>query len=568
MAEEPGSGRLRPAHPPRTALADVCTAAGIAPATVTLTGGGTPEDVAQATVTGVVLRGQDALPGDLFAALPGGRAHGAAFAADAVSRGAVAVLTDPAGARMIDESEIAGGIAVLVHEQPRSVLGAVSSTVYGEPSHSVALIGVTGTAGKTTTSYLVEAGLMAAGHRVGLIGTVETRIDGRRTPSALTTPEAPDLQALLAVMVEQGVDAVVMEVSSHALALGRVDGCSFAVAGFTNLSQDHLDFHRDMEDYFAAKARLFAPGSGVRASAAVVCVDDEWGRRMAALARSAPPVSTTTVCTEPESRGHTETTVAAEWYAGASTVDRTGMQHFAVRAPGGRESAVSLPLPGRFNAANALVAFAILDAVGVGAGTAAGGLASVAVPGRLERIDRGQSFLAVVDYAHKPGALEAVIATLRAQTSGRLAVVVGAGGDRDAGKRPRMGAVAARGAELVVVTDDNPRSEDPAAIRAALIDGAREAVRGGVGAEIREEGDRAAAVDLAVSWARAGDTILVAGKGHETGQNAGGVIHPFDDREVVAAAIERHRVPAAEDGAGAGDPVRRAETMAKNEDDE
>ncbi|QDQ97870.1 UDP-N-acetylmuramoyl-L-alanyl-D-glutamate--2,6-diaminopimelate ligase [Tomitella fengzijianii] len=566
MAEELGSGRLRPAHPPRTALADVCAAAGIDPATIAPVAGATPGDPARVTVTGVGLRAQDTAAGDLFAALPGSRVHGAAFVAEAVSRGAAAVLTDPAGARMIEDAGAADAVALLVHEDPRAVLGAVSSTVYGDPSHAVALIGVTGTAGKTTTSYLVEAGLMAAGHRVGLIGTVETRIDGRRTPSSLTTPEAPDLQALLAVMVEQGVDAVVMEVSSHALALGRVDGCSFAVAGFTNLSQDHLDFHRDMEDYFAAKGRLFAPGSGVRAAAAVVCVDDRWGRRMAELARSEPPVSTATVCTESEAAGESQTNVAAEWYAGESAVDRTGAQHFAVRGPGGRESAVTLPLPGRFNVANALVAFAILDAVGVGVGTAAGGLASVAVPGRLERIDRGQPFLAVVDYAHKPGALEAVIATLRAQTSGRLAVVVGAGGDRDAGKRPLMGAVAARGADLVVVTDDNPRGEDPATIRAALLEGAREAARDGGGAEVREEGDRAAAIDLVAGWARAGDTILVAGKGHEAGQNVAGLIHPFDDRDVVAAAIGRHAPPAAMDGAG--DPARRSNTMAENEGDE
>src|SRR5699024_9297488 len=215
-----------------------------------------------------------------------------------------------------------------------------------------------------------------------LIGTVETRIDGRRTPSALTTPEAPDLQALLSLMVERGVDSVVMEVSSHALALGRVDGCRFAVAAFTNLSQDHLDFHRDMEDYFAAKARLFAPGSAVRAAAAVVCVDDEWGRRMVDVARGEPPLPTTTVAVGPES-------AQADWAAGSATVGPTGAQRFSLRGRRGGDTVADLPLPGRFNVANALLATGVLDRAGTAPATAVRGFAGVAVPGRLERVDRG-----------------------------------------------------------------------------------------------------------------------------------------------------------------------------------
>lgn len=577
MARDQLSGRLRPAHPVRTPLADVCTVAGLDPAAIAAAGGGpAPAGAAARTVTGVGLRAQGLTDGDLFAALPGGRVHGATFAGRAVRLGAVAVLTDPAGAEAIaaaaaDDEELAA-VPVIVHEAPRSVLGAVSSAIYGDPSHRVALIGITGTAGKTTTSYMVEAGLMAAGHRVGLIGTVETRIDGRRAPSALTTPEAPELQALLAVMAERGVDTVVMEVSSHALALGRVDGCTFAVAGFTNLSQDHLDFHRDMDDYFAAKARLFAPGSAVRAAAAAVCVDDVWGRRMAEQARAEPALSTATVTIaaadpeEPAPAAESPVNVAPEWHAGPSSVDATGAQRFAVRGPAGDETEVTIPLPGRFNAANALVALALLDAVGVGVPVAAEGLARVAVPGRLQRVHRGQPYLAVVDYAHKPGALEAVLATLRAQTPGRLAVVIGAGGDRDAGKRPLMGAAAARGADLVVVTDDNPRTEDPAPIRAAILAGAREAEAAAPrGTRIVEEGDRAAAIDTAIAWALPGDTVLVAGKGHEAGQEIDGVTHPFDDRDVVAAAIERH----AGGARGAGpDDEGQAEAQVLSEADE
>lgn len=526
MSSTPELGSLRPAAPPRTPLSAVRAAAGVA-ADATgpdVTG---PDATGDGTsVTGVALRAQDVLPGDLFAALAGGRRHGAEFAAEAVANGAVAVLTDPAGAALIAAADVA--VPVLVHPAPREVLGAVSALIYGDPSAKLTLLAVTGTAGKTTTAYLVEAGLMAAGRTAGLIGTVETRIDGTRAPSALTTPEAPALQALLAVMVERGVDTVVMEVSSHALSLGRVDGCHFAAAAFTNLSQDHLDFHKDLDDYFAAKARLFAAGSSVRAGRAVVCVDDRWGQQMAALALADPALPTVTV-------GAGE--VDADWRAAGAVVEAGGGQRFTARGPAGQEVAIELPLPGRFNIANALVALGLLDAAGIAAADAAPGLAAASVPGRLQRVDRGQPFLAVVDYAHKPAALEAVIATLREQCDGRLGVVVGAGGDRDTGKRSIMGAVSAAGAELVIVTDDNPRTEDPATIRAAVLAGAR-SVPEDRRAEIRESGDRARAIADAVAWARPGDVVLVAGKGHELGQEVAGVKHPFDDRAVVAEAID------------------------------
>ncbi|AYF75593.1 UDP-N-acetylmuramoyl-L-alanyl-D-glutamate--2,6-diaminopimelate ligase [Nocardia yunnanensis] len=496
-------------------------------------------------VTGIEQRSNAVRAGDLFAGLAGGHAHGARFAHDAVAAGAVAVLTDPAGAELIG----AIGVPVLVHDAPRTVLGELSSALYGDPSRKLRIVGITGTSGKTTTSYLVEAGLAAAGLRTALIGTIETRIGGVRVPSALTTPEAPQLHAMFALMVEQGVDAVVMEVSSHALALGRVDGVSFAVGGFTNLSQDHLDFHADFEDYFAAKRRLFIPDGpdsaasprpSVAAAVSVVCVDDEWGQRLAGEIRAdlAPGA---------RDRLRTVTTRAggqADWTAGAAIAGAGGTQEFTASGPG-VEVDVRLRLPGAYNIANGLLAVAVCAAAGVEAETAAAALAAVDVPGRMQRVDAGQDFLAVVDYAHKPAAIESVVATLRTwladgardgRAAGRLAVVVGAGGDRDAGKRPLMGAAAARGSDLAIITDDNPRSEDPAAIRAAVLAGA-EQVPGAERGEVREVGDRAAAIRAAVAWAQPGDVVLVAGKGHETGQEISGVKHPFDDREVLAAAL-------------------------------
>ncbi|MDA2890422.1 UDP-N-acetylmuramoyl-L-alanyl-D-glutamate--2,6-diaminopimelate ligase [Mycolicibacterium sp. BiH015] len=479
-----------------------------------------PADAAalpEVLLTGVTLRGQDAQPGDLFAALPGSRAHGARYAAAAVERGAVAVLTDEDGVAEIAERD-GLGVPIVVHAQPRAVLGEVAAAVYGRPSEHLRVIGVTGTSGKTTTTYLVEAGLRAADRVAGLIGTVGIRIDGRQQQGGLTTPEAPELQALLAVMLEQGVDTVVMEVSSHALTLGRVDGVSFAVGGFTNLSRDHLDFHPTMEDYFDAKARLFDPVSPTHAAESVICVDDEWGRAMVARAGKAVTVSATG---------------QADWRVEDIRRAPGGVQEFVAVDPAGVHHSLQIGLPGSYNVANCLLAVALLDAVGVSPEQAAPGLRAAAVPGRLETVDRGQPFLALVDYAHKPGALRAVLQTLRDQGDGRLAVVFGAGGNRDTGKREPMGRVAAELADLVVVTDDNPRDEDPAAIRAAILKGTL-----GTAAEVVEIGDRRAAIDHAVAWAQAGDIVLIAGKGHEAGQTSMRQTRPFDDREELAAALE------------------------------
>jgi UDP-N-acetylmuramoyl-L-alanyl-D-glutamate--2,6-diaminopimelate ligase len=479
-------------------------------------------DAAATTVTGVTLASDEVRPGDLYAALPGARTHGVRYAPDAVARGAVAVLTDPSGRAAAE----ATGLPVCVVDEPRAVLGEVASRVYGDPSHRLAVIGITGTNGKTTTAYLVEAGLAAAGHGTGLIGTVQTRTRGRGPdgapivtafPSVRTTPEAPVLHALLATMAGSGVTAVVMEVSSHALVQGRVGGVRFAAAGFTNLGRDHLDFHGDLESYFRAKALLFDG----RASVEVVDVDDEHGRRLAAR----PGTSTVSA----EGR-------AADWTASDVAVALDGGSTFTLAGPGGRTWPARLRLPGTFNVANAVLAVALLDAVGVPVEAALAGLAETVVPGRMEPVDAGQPFVAVVDYAHTPDAVRTALAALRTSTRGRVLTVLGCGGDRDPGKRAEMGRAAAEGSDVLVVTDDNPRSEDPAAIRAAMLAGALE-VPGGGRADVVEIGDRRAAITEAVGRARPGDTLLVAGKGHETGQEVAGVVTPFDDREVLREAL-------------------------------
>lgn len=466
-------------------------------------------------ITGATLRAHEVRPGDLFAALPGSRVHGADFAADALAGGAAAVLTDADGAHRTALREIAleAGVPVLVHPDPRAAIGPASAFVYGDPSTRLDVLGVTGTSGKTTTVYLLEAALAAAGASTGLIGTVETRLGGRRLPSSFTTPEAPDLQALLARMADEGASHVAMEVSSHALSLGRVAGTRFAVGAFTNLSAEHLDFHADMEDYFAAKARLFDGRSAVE----VVCVDGPWGRR---LVRA----GTVTVGT-PD----------ADWRAEDVVALPDGTQRFTVHGPDGLVLPVAVRLPGAFNVTNALLALACGAATGHDPAVLARGLAEVRVPGRMQRVEAGQPFLAVVDYAHKPAAVEALLATLRTATEGRVLTVLGCGGDRDRAKRPVMGRLAAQLSDRLWVTDDNPRTEDPAAIRAAMLDGAREVE----GAQVDEIGDRRAAIAAAVAAARAGDVVVVAGKGHETGQQVGAEKLPFSDVAELERALER-----------------------------
>jgi UDP-N-acetylmuramoyl-L-alanyl-D-glutamate--2,6-diaminopimelate ligase len=473
-------------------------------------------------VTGVTLASDEVRAGDLYAALQGARTHGARFAAGAAERGAVAVLTDPPGL----QTAAATGLPVCVVDDPRAVLGLVADRVYGEPSRQLTVLGITGTNGKTTTAYLVEAALAAAGRGTGLIGTVQTRTRGRAAdgtptetafPSVRTTPEAPALHALLATMARSGVSAVVMEVSSHALVLGRVGGVRFAAAGFTNLGRDHLDFHGDLENYFQAKAMLFDG----RAERDVVTVDDDAGRRLAGLRPGAATVSISG---------------PADWRATDVVPGPDGGSTFTLTGPGGHSWPARVRLPGRFNVANAVLAVALLDAVGVPVETALEGIAGTVVPGRMEPVDAGQPFVAVVDYAHTPDAVATALAALRSGTEGRLITVLGCGGDRDPGKRPGMGAAAAEGSDVLLVTDDNPRSEDPAVIRAAMLAGVQ-GVPPDRRAEVHEVAGRRAALAAAVALARPGDTLLVAGKGHETGQEVAGTVHPFDDRDVLREVI-------------------------------
>jgi UDP-N-acetylmuramoyl-L-alanyl-D-glutamate--2,6-diaminopimelate ligase len=468
-------------------------------------------------VSGVTHDSRRVRPGDLYAALPGSQHHGARFCNEAAEAGAVAVLTDPDGKSLAARC----GLPVFVVADPRARLGEVASWVYRNPSSQLLLIGVTGTSGKTTTTYLLESGLRMAGHLTGLAGGVETRVAGAVAASQLTTPEATDLQALLATMVQRGVTAAAMEVSSHALALGRVAGTSYDVVVFTNLSQDHLDFHAGMDDYFAAKASLFTPGF---ARVGVVSIDDRWGRKLAA----APKIPLTTF----SAAGDT----AADWRADEVRAGADGST-FRVFGPGGVAADASVALPGPFNVANALGAIVALVEAGVSLAAAVAGVAACpGVPGRLERVDAGQDFTVLVDYSHKPGAVEAVLRALRPVTQGRLCIVLGCGGDRDRAKRPLMGAAAVSLADLAILTSDNPRSEDPLAILAEMLQGAV-----GVPPERRGrliiEPDRAAAIGLAVAAAGKGDVVLVAGKGHERGQYVAGSVIPFDDREVAADAL-------------------------------
>jgi UDP-N-acetylmuramoyl-L-alanyl-D-glutamate--2,6-diaminopimelate ligase len=474
-------------------------------------------------VSGITLSSQDVVPGDLYAALPGANTHGARYAAGAVAAGAVAVLTDPAGDQELSRDGV--DVPRVVVADPRGVVGLVAREVYGTAEPALRLVGVTGTNGKTTTAYLVNSALTALGHMTGLIGTVETRIGDERIKSLRTTPEATVLHALLAVMVERGADYCVMEVSSHALSQHRVDGVVYDVALFTNLSQDHLDFHPTMRDYFLAKASLFTPE---RSRRGIVCVDDEWGRELAEI--SGVPVTTLTSLD----------TVAADWRL------EPGEDPAAFTLSDGTTSLrLRSALPGDFNRVNTAMAALALMACGITAeDTERALLVDPHVPGRMERVvparqDADPSLpLVVVDYAHTPDAVAAALAALRPSTAGALVVVLGAGGDRDRGKRAAMGRAAATGADVVVVTDDNPRSEDPAAIRRAVLDGARDA---GTAAELQDVAGRAAAIDAAVRAAHArgpGSVVAVVGKGHETGQEVAGTVQPFDDRVEAARALD------------------------------
>ncbi|WP_168583697.1 UDP-N-acetylmuramoyl-L-alanyl-D-glutamate--2,6-diaminopimelate ligase [Gephyromycinifex aptenodytis] len=483
----------------------------------TLAGVPLPAGDLEVPITGVTLDSRSVLPGDLYAALPGARAHGASFAASAVQAGAVAVLTDERGRELADVQ-----VPVLVVPDPRACLGELAATIYGQPGRKLRTVGITGTNGKTTTAYILDAALRAASHVTGLIGTIETRVATERVRSVRTTPESPDLHALLALMVERKVDVATMEVSSHALALHRVDGLIFDVALFTNLSQDHLDFHHTMQEYFEAKAGLF---TAHRCRQGIICVDDDWGQRLAEIA--SVPVST--VSSDPAR--------AADWHLLAEP----GQSEFVLRAESGEALSLRSALPGDFNRMNTALAALALRVAGMSDEAIVAAIhAGVTVPGRAERVDLGPGApQAVIDFAHTPEAVANVLAALRAQMQGPLVAVLGAGGDRDAGKREMMGARAAQVADEVVVTDDNPREEDPELIRAAVL-------RGALGcaeepARCHQVAGREAAIEYALRLAGPNGLVAVLGKGHEDGQEIHGVVHPYNDRDALTQAWARCR---------------------------
>ena len=507
-------GRMRPTHRPHLRLGDLAAALGADLA-------GDPAT----PVTGVAVGSADVVAGDLFVALPGARTHGARFAADAVAAGAVAVLTDPEGAVLAEVP-----VPVATVPDPRARLGEAAATVYGHPSRDLTLVGVTGTNGKTTTTYFVQAALAAVHARTGVIGTVELKVGDRAIESPRTTVEAPVLQGLFALMLEEGVTGCAMEVSSHGLALGRTAATEFDVVGFTNLQRDHLDFHGDMAGYFRDKARLFAPGTARRG---VVVVDDEWGRRLAT--ESAIPVET--LATRPGGAG------TADWWVEDATVGLDGVgSTFTLVGPDGSVPAAS-PLPGLVNVSNAALAVVLAYRAGVPLGTAAEAVgAAPPIPGRMERVvERGGDVpLCLVDYAHTPDALTLALEAVRPITPGRLVLVLGSDGDRDRGKRPIMGEIAARLADVVVVTDENPRSEEPGAIRAAILAGVL-SVRPD-GSDVHEVSPRVDAVVASVALAGAGDTVMITGKGHEPTQEIAGVFHRYNDRDAFLAAARARLV--------------------------
>ncbi|HTR69765.1 MAG TPA: UDP-N-acetylmuramoyl-L-alanyl-D-glutamate--2,6-diaminopimelate ligase [Mycobacteriales bacterium] len=471
-------------------------------------------------ITGVTHDSRRVRTGDLYVARPGDVTHGIDYVADAVRAGAVAVLTDPDS---FDLARSSGVNAVVVVDDPRAAMGPAAAWVYADPASALLVFAVTGTNGKTTTAYLLDAGLRAAGLSTGLVGTIETRIAGEAMPSARTTPEATDLHALFAVMRERGVDAVAMEVSSHALALGRVNGLRFDQVAFTNLSQDHLDFHHDMASYFAAKSALFTPQ---RADHAVICVDDEWGESLAAS--TAVPRITTGVGAR------------ADWRRVEDVDDGTAGGRTVLLDPHGTRHELRCRLIGTVNLANAALAYVTLVAAGIDPEAARAGIAGLsAVPGRMEQVAAGQSFSVLVDYAHTPEAVDRLLEEARtlAGADARVVVVVGCGGDRDREKRPVIGAVAARQADLAIFTTDNPRSEDPLDILAAMTAGVTVDAR----AEVVVEPDRRAAIELALDRATDGDVVIIAGKGHEQGQEVAGRVSPFDDRVVTREALAAQR---------------------------
>ncbi|MET0894662.1 MAG: UDP-N-acetylmuramoyl-L-alanyl-D-glutamate--2,6-diaminopimelate ligase [Acidimicrobiia bacterium] len=473
-------------------------------------------------ITSITNDSRRVAPGACYACIPGAHVDGHDFAADAVRAGASALLVE----RALDAS-VVGDVAQVRVARVRGVLGAAAANLYDHPSRAMRTLGVTGTNGKTTTTFLLEAIARAAGDVPGVIGTTGARVDGTSFASdqvTSTTPEACDLQRLLADMRAVGVGTVAMEVSSHGLDRREVDGTEFAAVCFTNLSHEHLDYHGSLDAYFDAKARLF---DGSFALAAAINVDDVAGRSL--LGRVAR--TDARVWTFGFAGGTDDAIITARDVA----IDAQGTSFTLVDASQRSRAAIRLALVGPFNVANALAAAATARAAGIGFDSVVAGLtAAHGVPGRVEPVDRGQGFAVLVDYAHTPDALDGVLAAARALANGqRVLAVFGAGGDRDRAKRPLMGRAVAQGADVAILTSDNPRTEPPETIADEVLAGLRDG-----NAEVLVELDRRVAIHTAIARATDGDVVVIAGKGHETGQTIGARTQPFDDRVVAAEALE------------------------------
>ncbi len=508
---------LRPLHPPGITIRELATHDDLH-----LVRGN-----ADTRLTGVELASSRVVPGDLFVALPGAKQHGALFAPEAIACGAVAVLTDETGAGMIADSSI----PLIVTEHPREILGAISALVFASSDSSRLTFGITGTNGKTSITYALATLLERAGITTALSTTAARRIGSREITSSLTTPEAPELHAFLGVAKELGVGALALEVSAQALSRHRVAGIHFDVVCFANLSHDHLDDYESLEEYFAAKASLFSPDIATRG---VICVDDEWGQRLVASAQI--PFVTLTSHSEREADWHV--TITSE------SIERTS---FVVRG-NGVEIHSHIPLLGSFMAVNAALAIVMAISAGLDVDEVTRVVGGddgipVFVPGRLEVVSGPVGPVAVVDYGHTPEAFRLCLEALRRVTPGRIIMVFGADGDRDTLKRPELGAIAARLADTVIVTDYHPRSEDPALIRAALLAGARSARPEG---DIREVSDPARAVRAAVALAKTGDVVFYAGPGHENYREIAGRKVSFNAREEVRAALSEAGYPTGE----------------------
>jgi len=461
-------------------------------------------------VNGISNKSKEIDLNELFVAIPGEKTHGAKFVQEAISNGAKAVLTDSQGSDLIMQ----GLVPVLVCQDVKKIVGEISSYIYENPSQKIPVFGITGTNGKTTTAWLLKAGLEHCAVQTGLLGTAGIDIPGLKVESERTTPEAPELQKILALAVQNGAKAISMEVSSHALTLGRVNGTKFKAVGFTNLSQDHLDFHKNMQDYFEAKSSLF---NNYFSSAAVITTNDSWGKKL----------ETITDITTESLGGDVE-----NYWRVTDITAALGHVDFKLTKSNKQSFNINLSFAGSFNAFNASLAIALANKLDIDLPTFIKGLENIQIPGRMQPVLIPGAPLAIVDYAHSPEAIENVLLTLRKETRGNLITVVGAGGNRDKEKRPKMGSAVEKYSDVIIVTDDNPRDENPEQIRESVISGisARN--------KVLEIGNRKQAIQKAISIATDFDTIAVLGKGHENYQEIKGEVFPFSDYLITKNLME------------------------------